>query len=107
MFINMLDIKPIERVAILGKVGSRKPTLLKLLARQATATRGKVTLDGVDMAHMDPADMHRQVGFLSQDSRLFFGSIRQNLMLGNPQGITGSIAYQRGTQHGAARCLQS
>lgn len=84
MFINTLDIKPAERVAILGKVGTVKSTLLKLLAGQATATRGKVTLDGVDMAHMDPADMRRQVGFISQDSRLFFGSLRQNLMLGNP-----------------------
>lgn len=86
-FINTLDIKPAERVAILGKVGSGKSTLLKLLAGQATATRGKVTLDGVDMAHMDPADMRRQVDFLSQDSRLFFGSLRQNLMLGNPHAI--------------------
>lgn len=84
VFINTLDIKPAERVAILGKVGTGKSTLLKLLAGQATATRGKITLDGVDMAHMDPADMRRQVGFLSQDSRLFFGSLRQNLMLGNP-----------------------
>lgn len=84
VFINTLDIKPAEHVAILGKVGTRKSTLLKRLAGQATATRGKVTLDGVDMAHMDPADMRRQVGFLSQDSRLFFGSLRQNLMLGHP-----------------------
>lgn len=84
VFINSLDIKPAERVAILGKVGTEKSTLLKLLAGQATATRGKITLDGVDMAHMDPSDMRRQVGFLSQDSRLFFGSLRQNLMLGNP-----------------------
>lgn len=59
-------------------------SVAKLLAGQATATRGKITLDGVDMAHMDPSDMRRQVGFLSQDSRLFFGSLRQNLMLGNP-----------------------
>lgn len=84
VFINTLDIKPAERVAILGKVGTGKSTLLKLLAGQETATRGKVMLDGVDMAHMDPADMRRQVGFLSQDSRLFFGSLRQNLMLDNP-----------------------
>ncbi len=84
VFINTLEIKPTERVAILGKVGTGKSTLLKLLAGQAAATRGKVTLDGVDMAHIDPADMRRQIGFLSQDSRLFFGSLRQNLMLGNP-----------------------
>lgn len=85
LFINTLEIKPNERIAILGRVGTGKSTLLKLLAGQAAATRGKVTLDGVDMARIDPSDLRRQVGFLSQESRLFFGSLRQNLMLGHPQ----------------------
>ncbi|MFJ5366496.1 type I secretion system permease/ATPase [Pectobacterium punjabense] len=82
--IGKLDIKPGEKVALLGKVGAGKSTLLKLLASQATATRGKVIIDGVDISQIDPADVRRQLGFLSQDSRLFFGSLRQNLMLGNP-----------------------
>lgn len=82
--INNLEIKPGERVAILGKVGAGKSTLLKLLSGQASATRGKVIIDGVDISHIDPADVRRQLGFLSQESRLFFGSLRQNLMLGHP-----------------------
>ncbi|MFW3138086.1 type I secretion system permease/ATPase [Serratia fonticola] len=82
--VNNLEIKPGERVAILGKVGAGKSTLLKLLSGQASATRGKVIIDGVDISHIDPSDIRRQLGFLSQESRLFFGSLRQNLMLGHP-----------------------
>ncbi len=82
--IGALDIKPGEKVAILGKVGAGKSTLLKLLAGQASATQGKVVIDGVDIKRIEPADLRRQLGFLSQDSRLFFGSLRQNLMLGHP-----------------------
>ncbi|MFZ4831648.1 type I secretion system permease/ATPase [Rouxiella sp. Mn2063] len=82
--IGSLEIKPGERVAILGKVGAGKSTLLKLLSGQATASQGKILIDGVDMTHVEPADLRRQLGYLSQDSRLFFGTLRQNLMLGYP-----------------------
>lgn len=82
--IGQLQIKPGERVALLGKVGAGKSTLLKLLAGQARATQGKVIVDGVDINRIDPIDLRRQLGWLSQDSRLFFGTLRQNLMLGNP-----------------------
>ncbi|QBR52534.1 type I secretion system permease/ATPase [Erwinia sp. QL-Z3] len=82
--IGQLQIKPGERIAILGKVGAGKSTLLRLLAGQSMATQGKVVVDGVDIRHIDPVDLRRQLGWLSQDSRLFFGTLRQNLMLGNP-----------------------
>ncbi|URQ59722.1 type I secretion system permease/ATPase [Pantoea alhagi] len=82
--IGQLQIKPGERIALLGKVGAGKSTLLKLLAGQAKATQGKVIVDGVDISGIDPVDLRRQLGWLSQDSRLFFGTLRQNLMLGNP-----------------------
>ncbi|MBU9841320.1 type I secretion system permease/ATPase [Rahnella aceris] len=82
--IGQLEIKPGERVAILGKVGAGKSTLLKLLAGQASPSQGKILIDGVDMTKVEPADIRRQLGYLSQDSRLFFGTLRQNLMLGYP-----------------------
>lgn len=82
--IQQLQIKPGERVAILGKVGAGKSTLLKILAGQAHASQGKVIVDGVDISRIDPVDLRRQLGWLSHDSRLFFGTLRQNLMLGNP-----------------------
>jgi len=89
--INELEIKPGERVAILGKTGAGKSTLLKLLSGQAQASKGKVIIDGVDMAHIDPTDVRRQVGYLSQDSRLFFGTLRQNLMLGHPHATEAEL----------------
>lgn len=82
--IGQLEIKPGERVAILGKVGAGKSTLLKLLSGQASPSQGKILIDGVDMTKVEPADIRRQLGYLSQDSRLFFGTLRQNLMLGYP-----------------------
>ncbi len=79
-----LQIQPGERVAILGKVGAGKSTLLKMLAGQARAAHGNVRVDGVDITSIDPSDLRRQLGWLSQDARLFFGTLRQNLLLGNP-----------------------
>ncbi|MDW2744229.1 type I secretion system permease/ATPase [Atlantibacter subterraneus] len=89
--IGKLEIKPGERVAILGKVGAGKSTLLKLLSGQAQPGKGKVIIDGVDLAHIDPNDVRRQVGYLSQDSRLFFGTLRQNLMLGHPHATEAEL----------------
>ncbi|WIF57356.1 type I secretion system permease/ATPase [Atlantibacter hermannii] len=89
--ISKLEIKPGERVAILGKVGAGKSTLLKLLSGQAQPGKGKVIIDGVDLAHIDPVDVRRQVGYLSQDSRLFFGTLRQNLMLGHPHATDAEL----------------
>ncbi len=82
--IARLEIQPGERVAILGKVGSGKSTLLKLLSGQVQAGNGKVIADGVDITRIDPLDLRRQVGLLSQDARLFYGTLRQNLTLGHP-----------------------
>lgn len=89
--IGELEIKPGERVAILGKTGAGKSTLLKLFSGQAQASKGKIIIDGVDMAHIDPTDVRRQVGYLSQDSRLFFGTLRQNLMLGHPHATEAEL----------------
>ncbi|EPR9110394.1 type I secretion system permease/ATPase [Cronobacter turicensis] len=91
LLVPSLEIKPGERVAILGKVGAGKSTLLKLLSGQAQASKGKVIIDGVDLAHIDPMDVRRQVGFLSQESRLFFGTLRQNLMLGHPNATDAEL----------------
>ena len=82
--INRLQITPGQRIALLGRVGAGKSTLLKLLAGQVQAAQGKVLIDGVDMKSIDPLDVRQAVGWLSQESRLFFGTLRQNLLLGNP-----------------------
>ncbi|TNV11869.1 type I secretion system permease/ATPase [Buttiauxella sp. B2] len=81
--INMV-INPGERVAILGKIGSGKSTLLRVMARLYSPTGGQIFADGLDVTQIDPADWRSQVGFVSQDSRLFYGSLRENILIGSP-----------------------
>ena len=77
-----------ERVAILGKIGSGKSTLLRVLARLFTPTAGQIFADGLDVTQIDPADWRKHVGFVSQDSRLFYGSLRENIMIGTPDATS-------------------
>jgi ATP-binding cassette, subfamily C, bacterial LapB len=79
-----LDIRPGERVAILGTIGSGKSTLLKLLARLYLPTAGKMTMDGLDVNQIDPADWRSACGYVCQDNRLFQGTLRENIIIGNP-----------------------
>ncbi len=74
-----LTIRAGERVAILGRTGSGKSTLLRLAAGLYTPAAGLVTLDGIDLRQIDPADLRAKVGLLPQDARLFLGTLRENL----------------------------
>ncbi|KPA22246.1 Toxin RTX-I translocation ATP-binding protein [Shimia sp. SK013] len=74
-------IKPGQRVTILGANGSGKSTLLKLLAGLYGPTKGRILVDGADMGQIDQRDLRRGIGYLSQDVRLFAGSLRDNLNL--------------------------
>jgi ATP-binding cassette subfamily C protein LapB len=74
-------IKPGQRVTILGANGSGKSTLLKVMAGLYGPTKGRVLLDGTDMGQIDQRDIRRNIGYLSQDVRLFAGSLRDNLNL--------------------------
>lgn len=79
-----IEIKAAERVAIIGSIGSGKSTLLRLIARLYLPTGGQLFTDGLDVNQIDPADWRRHVGFVGQDSRLFYGTLRENVMLGMP-----------------------
>lgn len=70
-----------ERIAILGRTGSGKSTLLRLAAGLYAPSAGQVMLDGLDMRQIDPVDLRNAVGLLPQDSRLFLGTLRENLEL--------------------------
>ena len=76
-----VKILPAQTVAVLGSNGSGKSTLLKLMSGLYAPTDGRVLLDGVDMNQVHPKDIRRNVGYLSQDVRLFTGTLRDNLNL--------------------------
>ena len=78
-------INPGEHVAILGRNGSGKTTLEKLVAGLYSPTQGAVLIDGIDARQLDPAELRRNIGYVSQDVNLFFGSLRDNIVMGAPQ----------------------
>ncbi len=79
-----LKIEAGERVGIIGKIGSGKTTIGRLLARLYLPTGGTLLLDDVDIRQYHPAEVRRAVAFISQDTALFFGSLRDNIVLGVP-----------------------
>ena len=80
-----LQIKPGERIAILGKNGAGKSSLLQALNGNLQLVGGELLLDDTPLHQFDMADVRRDVVMLSQQSRLFHGSIRDNLLLGAPR----------------------
>ena len=67
------------RVGIVGRMGSGKSTIAKLLIGLYHAQSGNVLIDGIDTRQIDPADLRRNVGYMPQNVVLFSGTIRQNL----------------------------
>ncbi len=82
--IKSLKIEAGERIAVLGRNGAGKSTLLQALSGLMGPVAGSVMLDGVELSHIDPADVRRDVGLLTQNARLFHGTLRENLKLGAP-----------------------
>ena len=80
-----LNVQPGERIAVLGRIGSGKSTLLRLLSSLYLPTQGSVLADGIDLRQLDPADIHHNIGLVTQDCKLFHGTLRDNLRLGVPQ----------------------
>jgi ATP-binding cassette, subfamily C, bacterial LapB len=73
-----------ERVGIIGRIGSGKTTVGRLLLSFYEAQEGRILVDGVDSRQYDPADLRAGIGFAMQDTDLFFGKLRDNITLGYP-----------------------
>lgn len=84
LLIPKLNIKAGERIAILGRNGAGKSSLLQLLAGMQEPIKGQIKLDDIALGLIDPLDIRRDIGLLNQNAHLFFGSIRENLKLGTP-----------------------
>ncbi|MEC7839436.1 MAG: type I secretion system permease/ATPase [Chlamydiota bacterium] len=87
-----LSIQPEEKVAILGSVGSGKSTLLKLIDGLYSPTKGTIAIDGADIRQIDPSDLRRNIGYLPQEPKLFFGTARSNITIRAPYASNESIA---------------
>ena len=78
------EIKPGERIAVLGPIGAGKSTLLRLLSGLYHPQKGSIRLDSIEMGHISRLVLSQKIGYLQQDHRLFQGSLRENLLIGLP-----------------------
>lgn len=84
LLIRDLSIKPGEKIAVLGKNGAGKSTLLQALSGLLEPASGEVLLDDLALQQIDPADVRRDIGLLTQHARLFYGTLRDNILMGAP-----------------------
>jgi len=89
--VQELTIRPGERIAVLGKNGAGKSTLLQALSGLLLPAGGEVILENIALQHADPTDVRRDVGLLTQNARLFYGTIRENIVLGAPNATETDI----------------
>ncbi|WFE96292.1 thiol reductant ABC exporter subunit CydD [Micromonospora sp. WMMD987] len=88
-----LTVRPGERIAIVGPSGAGKSTLLGLLLGFVTPTAGRITVDGVDLADVDPDDWRRQIAWVPQRAHLFAATLADNIRLGAPDTPDTALAH--------------
>ena len=72
-------INPGEHVAIIGRIGSGKSTIAKLILGLFEPDSGQILVDGIDLKQIDPADLRKNLGYVSQDIMLFRGTVKDNI----------------------------
>jgi ATP-binding cassette subfamily B multidrug efflux pump len=96
--------RPGQTIALVGHTGAGKTTIISLLLRFYDPQRGRITVDGIDIRELDPAELRGLIGFVQQDLFLFAGDIERNLVLDAEVGPeTARLAAQR---VGAARFIE-
>jgi len=86
-----LKLKPGDKVGIVGRTGAGKSTLGKLCVGLYQPVGGSVKVGNIDLRQMDVADLRRKVGYVSQDSLLFYGTLKDNIAFGLPEADDLSI----------------
>ncbi|MDA0979067.1 MAG: type I secretion system permease/ATPase [Proteobacteria bacterium] len=80
-----------ERVAVIGRTGSGKTTLQKLVLNYYEPGGGSILISGTDIKQLDPTDLRRNISYVPQEISLFSGTIRENIVMGNPLASDQSI----------------
>ena len=93
------QIKPGQKVAIVGPTGAGKTTLVNLLMRFYEIDSGKITIDGVDIKKLSREDVRAQFGMVLQDTWLFSGTIAENLSYGKPDATREEIVAAAQAAH--------
>ncbi|WP_405373059.1 MULTISPECIES: ABC transporter ATP-binding protein [unclassified Microbacterium] len=86
-----LDIPAGQTIALVGTTGAGKSTLAKLIARFYDPTRGRLTLDDVDLRQLHPKDLRRAIVMVTQEAYLFSGTVADNIALGKPDATMAEI----------------
>lgn len=73
-------IQPGEKIAIIGRIGSGKSTIVKLMLRLYEPDSGTILIDGIDISQIDPADIRRSMSYVPQDVNLFKGTLKDNII---------------------------
>jgi len=94
-----LDIKPGQRVAIVGPTGCGKTTIINLLMRFYDPQEGSILLDGVNTREMNRGELRRNVGMVLQDTWLMAGTIRENIAMGKPDATEEQVVQAAKQAH--------
>lgn len=86
-----LSIRAGDKVVVLGRVGSGKTTLQRLMLGLYQPTGGTIAIDGIDLRQIDPADLRRNVGYVAQDPLLFYGTLRDNIAIASPHADDAAV----------------
>jgi len=86
-------INPGEKVALIGRIGSGKSTIAKLILKLYEPTSGKILIDDIDISQIDPADLRRFISYVPQDVHLFKGTIKENIVSSEQHPDVSDIIY--------------
>jgi ATP-binding cassette subfamily B multidrug efflux pump len=96
------EVRPGQRVGVVGATGAGKTTLINLLLRFYDVSRGRITVDGVDVRDLDPADLRGLFSLVLQDVHLFSGTIEGNIRLGRDDIDDAGVRRAAGAVHADA-----
>jgi len=87
-----LELEPGETMALVGLTGSGKSTMTALTTRLYDVTSGRITLDGVDIRDLRRTELRRHIAMAFEDATLFSATVRDNVLLGRPEGTDAELA---------------